>query len=100
MLDQLKKNLVLQGDTEDAFLRELLAASVHYAESFQHVGLGYYATNPMAPATRQAIIMLASHWYESRDGSTGGFFADSPSAADQVQKCVNNLLACGKEWLI
>ena len=30
----------------------------------------------MPPTTEQAVIMLSSHFYESRDGSTGGFFAD------------------------
>ena len=27
--------------------------------------------------------MLSSHFYESRDGSTGGFFADNTGAAQQ-----------------
>ncbi len=31
----------------------------------------------MPATTEQAVIMLASHFYESRDGSTGGFFADN-----------------------
>ena len=30
--------------------------------------------------------MLASHFYESRDGSTGGFFSDNVQAGQQVWK--------------
>lgn len=100
MLEFLKKNLVMQGDTDDEYLLKLLAASVNYAESYQHVGAGYYITHPMSPSTMQAVVMYATHLYESRDGSTGGFFADSPGAADQVIKSVNNLLLCGKEWVV
>ena len=39
--------------------------------------------------------MLASHFYESRDGSTGGFFADNMQAGQQVWNTVNTLV-----WLI
>ena len=39
-----------------------------------------------------AVIMLSSHFYESRDGSTGGFFADNTGAAQQVWNTVNLLL--------
>ena len=100
MLDQLKQNLVLHDDSDDDFLRELLAASVRYAEKYQHVGAGFYATHPMPPTTRQAVIMLASHWYESRDGGTAGFFGDSPAAAEHVMKSVDNLLTCEQEWVV
>ncbi len=37
----------------------------------------------MPPTTEQAVIMLSSHFYESRDGSTGGFFADNVQAGQQ-----------------
>ncbi len=45
--------------------------------------------HPMPPTTEQAIIMLSSHFYESRDGSTGGFFADNVQASQQVWNTVN-----------
>ena len=35
----------------------------------------------MPETTKQAVIMLVSHFYESRDGSTGGFFADNVNAS-------------------
>lgn len=45
----------------------------------------------MSPATEQAVIMLSSHFYESRDGSTAGFFADNVQASDRVWNTVNTL---------
>jgi hypothetical protein len=52
------------------------------------------------PTTEQAVIILSSHFYESRDGSTGGFFADNTNAAAQVWQIVNRLLALGKDWVV
>ena len=54
----------------------------------------------MKPTTEQAVIMLASHLYESRDGSTGGYFADSTGAAQQSMETVDRMLALDKEWSI
>ncbi len=54
----------------------------------------------MLPSTEQAIVMLSSHFYESRDGSTGGFFADNVSAANQVWTTVNVLLRLDKNWSV
>lgn len=54
----------------------------------------------MPPATEQAVIMLSSHLYESRDGSTGGFFADNTGAAAQVWLTADRLLALGKDWVV
>ena len=54
----------------------------------------------MPPTTEQAVIMLASHFYESRDGSTGGFFADNTTAAQQVWNTVNLLLRLDREWKV
>lgn len=44
--------------------------------------------------------MLASHFYESRDGSTGGFFADHTGAAQQVWNTVNLLLRLDRNWQV
>lgn len=54
----------------------------------------------MPPTTEQAVIMLTSHFYESRDGSTGGFFADSALAGQQVWNTVNLLLRLDREWKV
>ena len=77
-----------------------IAASISYAESFQHLEEGFYSENEMSPVTRQAIIMLSSHFYESRDGSTGGFFSDTALAGQQARETINNLLRLDKNWKV
>ena len=98
LFEKLKANLIIEHDQDDALLRSFLAAAVGYAESFQHLPAGTYATADMPPTTEQAVIMLASHFYESRDGSMAGFFADSVQAGKQVWNTVNMLLRLGKKW--
>jgi hypothetical protein len=44
--------------------------------------------------------MLSSHFYESRDGSTGGFFADNTNASEATYKAVNRLLVLDREWKV
>ena len=98
LLPAVKENLILQHDQDDTLLLRLIAAAVNYAEGYQHVVVGYYAESDMTPCTEQAVIMLASNWYESRDGSTGGFFADSVQASAQVWNTVNALLRLDRQW--
>jgi len=100
LLQQVKTNLVLEHDDDDAFLSACIAAAVAYAESFQHHADGFYRSEPMPHTTRQAVVMLASHFYESRDGSGAGFFGDSPGAAQQVWNTVNTLLRMDREWKV
>ena len=100
LLFKLKANLILEHTEDDALLESYIAAAVSYAESYQHLKEGYYNENEMPTTTEQAVIMLASHFYESRDGSTGGFFADSPSAAQQVWNTVNLLLRLDRDWKV
>ena len=54
----------------------------------------------MPPTTEQAVIMLSSHFYESRDGSTGGFFSNSVEAGQQVWNTVNMLLRLDRNWKV
>ena len=98
LLEKLKANLILDHTTDDALLETYLTAAVTYAESYQHIAEGYYVEHEMPATTEQAVIMLASHFYESRDGSTGGFFANSPRAAQQVWNTVNLLLRLDRRW--
>ena len=99
LLDEAKKNLILQHSEDDEFLEERILAAVEYAAEWQHKGTAYYSEHPMPRSTRQAVIMLASHWYESRDGSTGGFFNDRPEAGQQVWDAAHDLLRMNKEVL-
>lgn len=100
LLIKLKQNLIIEHTIDDALLRMYITAAVSYAESYQHVTAGTYKVMPMSPTTEQAVIMLASHFYESRDGSTGGFFADNTQASAQVWNTVNTLLRLDREWQV
>ena len=100
LLQKVKANLILDHTADDDLLRSYITAAVSYAESYQHIPEGTYADAPMPPTTEQAVVMLASHFYESRDGSTGGFFADNPQAAQQVWHTVDLLLRLDRRWQV
>ena len=100
LLTKVKQNLILEHSADDTLLQSFITAAVSYAESYQHIPENYYAENTMPATTEQAVIMLASHFYESRDGSTGGFFADNVQAATQVWNTVNLLLRLDRRWSV
>ncbi len=98
LLERVKANLILTHNEDDILTEDYITAAVAYAESYQHYPDGYYEEYPMRPTTQQAVIMLSSHFYESRDGSTGGFFSDNVQAGQQVWKTVNLLLSMEKNY--
>ena len=100
LLQAVKNNLILEHDEDDKLLQSYITAAVSYAESYQHLHEGYYAEHRMPPTTEQAVILLASHFYESRDGSTAGFWNDNPNAAKQVWNTVNLLLRLDRRWKV
>jgi uncharacterized phage protein (predicted DNA packaging) len=100
LLEKVKANLILNHSEDDVLIEGYIAAAISYAEGYQQVGTDFYVENPMSPTTEQGIIMLATHFYESRDGSTAGFFNDTVNASDQVWKTVHMLLRMGKEWQV
>ena len=100
LLTKVKQNLILEHSEDDVLLVNYITAAVCYAESYQHLEQGYYTNNPMSATTEQAVIMLASHFYESRDGSTGGFFGDNVQAGKQVWDTVNMLLRLDRRWIV
>lgn len=100
LLEKVKANLILQHNEDDWLLQRYITAAISYAESYQHVEAGYYTINAMPPTTEQAVIMLSSHFYESRDGSTGGFFADNVQAGQQIWNTVNLLLRLDRDWKV
>ena len=99
LLIKTKHNLILQHGEDDDMLIDMVAAAISYAEGRQHKEPGHYLRrgSRMLPTTERAIVMLASHLYESRDGSTGGFFNDKVYAGRQVWDTVNNLLTLDKD---
>ena len=100
LLTKVKQNLILEHSADDVLLVSYINVAVSYAESYQHVEPGYYTNNPMSATTEQAVIMLSSHFYESRDGSTGGFFGDNVQAGKQVWDTVNMLLRLDRRWIV
>ena len=100
LLTKVRQNLILEHEADDPLLKGYITAAISYAESYQHIPTGTYAKTEMPPTTEQAVIMLASHFYESRDGSTGGFFGDNVQAGQQVWNTVNLLLRLDREWKV
>lgn len=100
LLEKVKANLILDHTADDALLEMYITAAVSYAESYQHIDAGWYGEHAMPATTEQAVIMLASHLYESRDGSTGGFFSDNVQAGQQVWNTVNLLLRLDRDWKV
>ena len=100
LLTKVKQNLILEHSEDDELLRGYITAAISYAESYQHIQAGSYQVNPMPPTTEQAVIMLVTHFYESRDGSTGGFFSDNVQAGKQVWETVNLLLRLDRNWKV
>ena len=94
LLSKVKANLILTHDEDDNLLRGYIRAAVGYAEGYQKKTL----KGTLPPATEHAIIILSSHFYESRDGSADGFFGDNVGAAAQVWQTVHRLLAIEKGW--
>lgn len=100
LVGQVKANLILAHDADDELIAHLVDAATSYATSYQHLRGDYYETHEMPGSTRQAIVMLASHFYESRDGSTAGFWSDKPDAAKAMWGAVNTLLRLEREWKV
>lgn len=100
LLEKVKANLIIEHSADDDLIEGYITAAINYAESYQHIESGYYSEHSMPATTEQAVIMLASHFYESRDGSTGGFFADNPQAAQQTFNTVNLLLRLDRDWKV
>jgi hypothetical protein len=76
----------------------MINAAIAYGEGYQHRQPGWYTTHLIPATTEHAIVMLSSHFYESRDGSTGGFYGDNVNAAQQVWLAVNDLFRMDRDW--
>ena len=100
LFEKVKANLILEHSHDDELLKSYIVAAISYAESYQKKPEGYYGQNAMPPTTEQAVIMLTSHFYESRDGSTGGFYGDNIQASQQIWNVVNMLLRLDKDVII
>ena len=95
LLTKVKANLVIQHDEDNELILGFIGAALDYAENYQKHS---YGRKKLPPATEQAVIMLASHFYESRDGSTAGFFSNFIGAVPNMWQAVNRLLLTEKRW--
>lgn len=100
LVELVKQNLIIEHDSDDGLIGSFVEAAISYATAYQHLPEDYYDKQPMSEATRQGIIMLATHFYESRDGATAGFWADKTDAARAVWNAVNTLLRLDRDWRI
>ena len=100
LLKKVKAHLILEHTKDDQLLQAYIDAATRYAESYQHLPENHFVGNPMSATTQHAVTMLSSHFYESRDGSTGGFFADNVQASQQVWNTVNTLLRLDRNWKV
>ena len=100
LLQRVKDNLIISFDDDDDLIVSFIAAAITYAESYQHLEENYYLENEMSETTKQGVIMLASYFYESRDGSSSGYFASSALASEQAWKTVNLLLRLDRNWKV
>lgn len=105
-LTEVKNNLIINDTSDDTFLGTLINAAVSYAEAYQHLPDGYYTTAvdgeiPEMPVrTKQAVIMLVTHWYESRDGGSGGYFGDNSNIAERSMEAIKLLLILDRDWKV
>ena len=88
-LAELKAHLVLEHDEDDVLLTLKADAATAYVASF----IGQPIPEP-APATiRQAILMLASAWYEAREAASGANSYEIPYG-------LSELLAAHRVWRV
>ena len=100
LLKRVKDNLIITYDNDDELILSFITAAIQYAESYQHIEENFYASHEPSETTKQGIIMLASFFYESRDGGTAGYFGNSTGASEQVWKTVNTLLRLDRHWKV
>ena len=100
LLERAKKNMIIEHDYDDDLIMGFLVSAVNYAETKQKLPDGTYGNSEMSEITKQAVIMLTAYLYESRDGSTAGFFADSAFAGERSWVVVDKLLQMDKNWIL
>ncbi|SOC23152.1 head-tail connector protein [Rhodobacter maris] len=89
-LPELKAQLNLDHDLDDALLSHLIDAAEAYAASFT----GARLPDPLPATIRQAVLMLAAFWYETREAALSG------TAPASVPFGVHELLQAHRAWVV
>ena len=87
---ELRAQLNLDSDHDDALLSQKIDAAEAYCASY----VGGYLADPYSAAVKQAVIMLAAYWYESREAATVG---GNPYV---VPFGVHDLLQAHRMWVV
>lgn len=89
-VDELKAQLNLDHDLDDGLLSSKIDAAEAYAAGFT----GAPIPSPCAAAIKQAVLRLASYWYEVRDAALLG------SNAYAVPYGAHDLLQPHRAWVV
>ena len=87
---ELRGQLNLDSEAEDALLSQKIDAAEAYAASY----IGHPIPDPAPAAIKQAVLMLAAYWYEMREAATVG---GNPYA---VPFGVHDLLQGHRKWVV
>ena len=101
LLTKVKANLILEHTADDALAFRVTSPPLfHTRRVISTSRREPIGTRPCRRPRSRPIIMLASHFYESRDGGTGGFFSNTIGSAQQVWNTVNLLLRLDRNWQV
>lgn len=106
MIALVRANLILDDDNLDErdydLLSQMVSAAVSYAEGFQNLPDGYYSGDghSMTENTKRAVVMKASHFWESRDSAAGGMWGESAKASEQSNSAIDALLRLDRDWRV
>lgn len=87
---ELKAQLNLEHDLDDALLASKIDAAEAYAASY----IGEAIPSPCPAGIKQALLMLAAFWYEVREAASFG------GSAYSVPFGVHDLLRPHKAWVV
>jgi hypothetical protein len=102
LLAKVQQNLILENpdDNDLAVMERCTMAALDYAARQQNHPNGFYKKNPMTPNTEDAVIMLASLNYESRDCTPTGIFGASEAGSKLARTTIDDMLRLGKVWRV
>lgn len=89
-LPELKSQLNLDHDLDDALLAQKIEAATAYTSNY----IGGTIPDPTPAAIKQAVLMLAAYWYEVREAAT---FGSNPY---RVPFGFSDLLQAHRRWVV